>query len=276
MRYNLISFCAFVVMVFWHFNISAEPPKRITIQVNGIAFNMIYVSHGTFTMGAISDEDYDEREHPSHKVTITKGYYIGETEVTQALWEAVMNNNPSDNIGGNNPVDNVSWEDCQTFIEILNLINADMHFRLPTEAEWEFAARGGNDSKGYIYSGSNSLDEVAWYAVNSGDKIHKDKSVLFSKEEYNSRTHEVKTKKPNELGIYDMSGNVCEWCEDGYGDYTSNHQFDPKGISSNRQKVKKGGDYRRESRSCRITHRYGIESDFSVDSDGFRLVLEVF
>ena len=273
MKYRFTKIIIVLLFVSLFLSVNGQQTRKISVQACGISFNMIYVPAGTFTMGATTDEDYDEREHPSHKVTITKGYYIGETEVTQALWEAVMENNPSDNVGKNNPVDNVSWEDCQAFISILNFITGK-HFRLPTEAEWEFAAKGGNNSKGYIYSGSNHLDEVAWYSVNSGDKIHKDQSILFNREEYNSRTHEVKLKKPNELGIYDMSGNVCEWCEDGYAEYTSNHQYDPKGISTNNNKVKKGGDYADRSRNCRITHRYGIESDFCVDSDGFRLVLE--
>lgn len=251
---------------------AAQPKGKIQIDVKGVVFNMIYVEPGTFTMGATSDEDYDEREHPSHKVEITHGYYIGETEVTQALWEAVMGNNPSEHVGKNKPVDYVNWDDCQSFISLLNGITGK-NFRLPSEAEWEYAAKGGNKSKGYIYSGSNNADDVAWYVVNSGDKPMKDKTYLFGPEN-NSQTHDVKTKRPNELGIYDMSGNVTEWCEDGYAEYTVEKQYDPKGVSSNNFKVKKGGDFNSKSRHCRNTFRVGFETTFCLDSYGFRLVMD--
>lgn len=251
---------------------AAEPKDKIQISVKGVVFNMIYVAPGTFTMGALDDEDYDEREHPSHKVVLTKGYYIAETEVTQALWKAVMGNNPSEFIGDNKPVDSVNWDDCKAFVSILNLIT-DRNFRLPTEAEWEYAAKGGNKSKGYIYSGSNNLHEVAWYIVNSGDKPLADKTFIFD-DENNCRTHDVKTKKPNELGIYDMSGNVAEWCEDEYLEYAASKQIDPTTPSFNKSKAHRGGDYRDRSRHCRNTFRVGFEPTFSLDSYGFRLVLD--
>lgn len=250
----------------------ANPPKNQTIRIGQVTFKMIYVEPGSFIMGATSDDDYDEREHPSHQVTLTKGYYIGETEVTQSLWEEVMGNNPSEFNGKDKPVDNVNWNDCQAFISILNnLTNAK--FRLPTEAEWEFAAKGGNLSKGYVYSGSNNVDDVAWYIVNSGDNILKDKIILFDNNN-NNMTHNVKSKKPNELGIYDMSGNVGEWCEDGYATYSSEKQYDPKGPTSSKTKVKKGGDYRSPSKQSKTTFRVGFEPNFSINSYGFRLVLD--
>ena len=252
--------------------IVARPKDKIQINVKGVVFNMIYVAPGTFTMGALDDDDYDEREHPSHKVTLTHGYYIAETEVTQALWEAVMGNNPSEFIGKYKPVDSVNWDDCNAFIAILNFITGKK-FRLPTEAEWEYAAKGGNKSKGYIYSGSNNLHEVAWYIVNSGDKPLADKMHLFI-DEYNCQTHDVKTKKPNELGLYDMSGNVAEWCGDEYIDYSPTKQIDPTSSSFNKSKVHRGGDYRSRSRHCRNTFRVGFEPTFCTDSYGFRLVLE--
>lgn len=264
----------FVSLLFWGGTILSEanPPKNKVIKVGNVTFTMIYVEPGSFVMGATSDEDYDEREHPSHQVTLTKGYYIGETEVTQALWEMVMGNNPSDFIGKDKPVDNVNWNDCQAFISILNNLT-NSKFRLPTEAEWEFAAKGGNLSKGYIYSGSNNADDVAWYIVNSGDNILKDKIILFGNNN-NNMTHDVKSKKPNELGIYDMSGNVGEWCEDGYATFSPGKQYDPKGPSLSKEKVKKGGDYRNPSKQLKTTFRVGFEPEFSINSYGFRLALD--
>ena len=179
-------------------------------SVNGVTFNMIRVDGGTFSMGATPEQgervDYDEK--PVHKVTVD-GFYMGETEVTQELWSAVMGYNHS--LGGHLrqcPVEHVTWDEVQLFLEKINSITGQ-DFRLPTEAEWEFAARGGNKSKGFMYPGSNDVDEVAWYNKDrgSGDLI------------VSGETHPVKTKKPNELGLYDMSGNAWEWCQDCYDDY---------------------------------------------------------
>ena len=162
-----------------------EPPSPFRkYTVNGVSFEMVRVEGGTFTMGATEkqgDGAYDW-EKPAHKVTLS-GYSIGRTPVTQALWEAVMGNNPSRFKGKNRPVERVNWDDCQEFVKRLNAKTGGS-FRLPTEAEWEYAARGGSKSKGYKYSGSNNIDEVAWYYDNSDDE-----------------THEVATKNPNELGI---------------------------------------------------------------------------
>lgn len=185
-----------------------------------------------------SDYEYDNAD-PVHKVTLTKGYYIGETEVTQELWTAVMGSNPSCFTGNmQRPVEMVSFNDCQTFISKLNELTGET-FRLPTEAQWEYAARGGNKSKGYIYSGSNTLDDVAWYSSNSS-----------------YTTHPVKTKAPNELGIYDMSGNVWEWCSDWYGSYSSAAQTDPTGPSTGSLRVKRGGSWNYNSLHCRVAYRY--------------------
>ncbi len=194
--------------------------------VNGVSFEMVHVEGGTFRMGATSEQedDADSDEKPVHSVTLSS-YYIGKTEVTQALWQAVMGSNPSNFKGADLPVECVSWNDCQEFIKKLNRLTG-RNFRLPTEAEWEFACRGGNNSRGYKYSGSNDIDNVAWYDGNSGDQ-----------------THPVGTKAPNELGIYDMSGNVWEWCSDWYADYTSYSQTNPKGSQSGSYRVNRGGSW---------------------------------
>ncbi|MBR7028214.1 MAG: SUMF1/EgtB/PvdO family nonheme iron enzyme, partial [Bacteroidaceae bacterium] len=198
-----------------------------TITVDGVSFKMIAVEGGTFLMGSPeSDADTDDDEKPQHEVTLSN-YYIGETEVTQELWETVMGSNPSEFKGPKLPVENVSWDDCQTFIGKLNA-QTGKTFRLPTEAEWEYAARGGKKSKGYTYSGSNTIGNVAWYDGNSG-----------------GTTHEVSTKQANELGIYDMSGNVLEWCQDWYGAtyYENSSTTAPQGPASGTYRVLRGGSW---------------------------------
>ncbi|MDY3063267.1 MAG: formylglycine-generating enzyme family protein [Bacteroidaceae bacterium] len=227
------------------------------LSVGSIKYKMIFVEGGTFTMGATSEQqDPDSNEKPTHQVTLSS-YYIGETEVTQALWTAVMGNNQSNFKGDNNPVEKVSWNDCQKFIEKLNSLTGKK-FRLPTEAEWEYAARGGNKSKGYQYSGSNNLDDVAWYDDNSG-----------------SKTHIVKTKQPNELGIYNMSGNVWEWCQDWYGlsYYSVSDTNNPQGPSSGLFRVFRGGCWSDDARGCRSANRSGYASYDDSDGLGLRLVL---
>lgn len=224
------------------YRVNSSAPSEI-ITVNGVSFKMIRVEGGTFKMGSTSllnwlTKKAEEDERPAHQVTLST-YYIGETEVTQELWKAVMGSNPSNFKGANLPVEQVNWDDCQTFIRKLNSLTGKT-FRLPTEAEWEFAARGGNKSQGYKYSGSNTLVNVAWYIDNSGNK-----------------THPVKTKSPNELGIYDMSGNVWEWCQDWYGSYSSASQTNPTGPSSGSLRVCRGGSWnnRSSARSCRVSYR---------------------
>ena len=227
-----------------------------TFTVNGVSFKMIKVQGGTFTMGATSEQgsEADSDEKPTHSVTL-RTYYIGETEVTQALWTAVMGSNPSRWKGDNLPVESVSWNDVQTFVTKLNQLTGKQ-FRLPTEAEWEYAARGGNKSKGYKYSGSNSLGTVAWYYDNS-----------------NSQTHAVKTKSPNELGLYDMSGNVYEWCQDWYGSYSSGAQTNPTGPSFGSHRVGRGGSWSYNARRCRVSLRRYYDPTFRLGGLGFRLVL---
>ena len=229
----------------------------ITIPVkDGICIEMVKVEAGTFMMGATSEmkNPYDD-EKPVHQVTLTNDYYMGKYEVTQALWQAVMGKNPSYFKGDNLPVNYVRWKDCQRFISKLNSMTG-RKFRLPTEAEWEYAARGGKKSRGYQYSGSSNISDVAWYDGNSGDK-----------------THPVGTKQANELGIYDMTGNVLEWCQDWYGSYYSSSQTNPTGATSGSRHVNRGGSWaknvRRSSPSCRYGAIY-VDRDLDL---GFRLAL---
>jgi len=226
-----------------------------TFTVNGVSFNMVYVQGGTFSMGATSeqgDEAYDD-EFPIHQVTLSD-FSIGQTELTQELWEAVMmGENPSQYKGLlSRPVDHLTWDDCQEFISRLNEITGK-NFRLPTEAEWEYAARGGKYSKGYKYSGSNNLDDVAWYSDNS----------------YNV-TYPVALKLPNELGLYDMSGNVFEWCYDWYGYYSQEDQVNPTGPEAGPYHVIRGGYYGIRL-NCRVSHR--SDARYWDNWFGLRLVL---
>ena len=231
--------------------------NNISIPVkDGISIDMVRVEAGTFTMGATAEMINPHKdEKPTHRVTLTNDYYIGKYEVTQALWKAVMGNNPSNFKGDNLPVENVSWDDCQEFISKLNRITGKT-FRLPTEAEWEYAARGGNKSRGYQYSGSSNLSDVAWYEDNSGEK-----------------THAVGTKQANELGIYDMSGNVLEWCQDRYDLYNSSSQVNPTGANSGSRRVFRGGNGACNARDCRSSFRNGYAPDGRGSALGLRLVL---
>ena len=235
------------------------PPslQNQTFTVGRVTFKMIAVEGGTFTMGATYEQgnDYTKDELPVHTVTLSS-YSIGETEVTQALWEAVMGSNPSYFSGSNRPVENVSWEDCQNFIKKLNSKTGES-FRLPTEAEWEYAARGGNKCRGYKYAGSNTIDEVAWYGENS-----------------NSMTHNVAQKSPNELGLYDMSGNVWEWCQDRYGTYSNSSQTNPTGSATGSQYVTRGGGWHDGTRHSRVSGRAPSTPAYHEESLGLRLVLK--
>ena len=239
-----------------HHSSSTSSTVSLSAELNKLINNMVYVSSGTFTMGGTSEQGSDayDDEKPTHNVTLSS-YYICKYEVTQALWRAVMGSNPSNFKGDNLPVENVSWNDCQTFINRLNSYTG-RNFRLPTEAEWEFAARGGNYSRHYKYSGSNYIGDVAWYDDNSGN-----------------RTHPVGTKQPNELGLYDMSGNVYEWCSDWYGSYSSYSQSDPTGPNSGSDRVDRGGSWYDFARFCRSSFRDFDSPGCSFNYLGLRLVL---
>ena len=230
-----------------------------TFTVGGVSFNMVPVERGTFRMGATTEqgEDAYDWEKPSHQVTLTRSFRICETEVTQALWLAVMGSNPSSFTGDlTRPVEQVSWNDCQTFITKLNEMTGRT-FRLPTEAEWEFAARGGVMSKGYKYAGSNDADEVAWHSGNS-----------------NGSTHPVGQKKANELGLYDMSGNVLEWCQDWYVRYTEEAQTDPTGPETGSNRVYHSGCWEFPPRGCRVSYRYYSSPTYAGSNHlGLRLAM---
>lgn len=225
-----------------------------TFKVNGVSFNMIFVKGGTFQMGSTSEQGHSY-SLPVHNVTLSS-YSIGETEVTQALWKAVMGSNPSCYTGDEErPVECVSWYYCQDFVKELNRLTGK-NFRLPTEAEWEYAARGGSKSKGYKYSGSDNFDDVAWVEENSG-----------------STTHHVKTKQANELGIYDMSGNVNEVVYDWFSNYSISSQINPTGPSSGTEKIQRGGGYYWSSGSSCVCNRQGIDPTRGYRNVGFRIAL---
>ena len=236
---------------------------------------MVLVQDGTFRMGCTSEQGSDcwSDETPTHNVTLSS-FYIGKYPVTQTQWQAIMGSNPSYLKGDNLPVEQVSWNDIvgtsgnyttlngiryyeNGFIYKLNAATGKK-YRLPTEAEWEFAARGGNKSQGYKYSGSNSIGNVAWYFGNSG-----------------STTHAVGTKQANELGIYDMSGNVYEWCQDWYGSYISSAQTNPTGPSTGSIRVIRGGSWYGDAQSCRVSYRGNDGPDSHGSSVGFRVALSL-
>ena len=236
-------------------------PEELEFIVGSCRFKMIRVDGGTFTMGATAEQGggSEKWERPTHQVTLSD-YYIGQTEVTQALWEAVMGTNPSFFKGDNLPVEKVSWGDCKNFISKLNsLLSSQLggkRFALPTEAQWEYAARGGNKSQGYKYAGSNNIYGVAWFDDNSG-----------------GYTYPVAQKKPNELGLYDMSGNVDEWCEDRFDGYSRNAQTNPQGPAGGVARVYRGGSFYDRAGSCRVSRRGCITQDLRFISIGLRLCL---
>ena len=223
--------------------------------IQNLINSMVLVEGGTFTMGATPEQGRSANidEKPTHQVTLDS-FSIGKYEVTQEEWEAVMGSNPSGVKGNKLPVEMVSWDDCHEFIDKLNAMTGK-HFRLPTEAEWEFAARGGNKSKGYKYSGSNDVSSIGWYNHNSDKMIHP-----------------VGLKSPNELGIYDMSGNVIEWCQDWKDEYSKHSQTNPKGASTGYRRVYRGGGWNDEAADCRVSNRYYYQFG-SGSTFGLRLAL---
>ncbi|MCL2289311.1 MAG: SUMF1/EgtB/PvdO family nonheme iron enzyme [Bacteroidetes bacterium] len=226
-----------------------------TVRVINAEPELILVEGGPFTMGCIDGNcDDGSNELPVHEVTLSS-YKITKYAVTQQQWEAVMGDNPSRNKGDGLPVESVSWHRVQEFIQKLNTFTGKS-YRLPTEAEWEYAARGGRKSTGKKYSGSDNIEAVAWYSSNSGNK-----------------THPVGTKAPNELGIYDMSGNVLEWCSDWYGTYIGGSQTNPTGPISGTMRIVRGGSALNfGANGCRVSFRTGTLPSNSISDLGFRLV----
>lgn len=243
-------------------NKKQESPATLSFEVYSVPFTMVKVTGGTFQMGGTAEQgdDVTKYELPIHSVTLSD-YYIGETEVTQALWRAVMGDNPSyfkkDSVNKEDvfPVEHVTYLQCDTFLRKLSVLTGKT-FRLPTEAEWEYAARGGNKSNGYKYSGSNSIDSVAWYKENSGNS-----------------THPVKQKNPNELGLYDMSGNVQEWCSDWRADYKDTAQVNPTGPEKGSYRIMRGGNWLYDATYCRVSKRYEDGQTHKYFINGLRLVM---
>ncbi len=231
--------------------------EKVSFTVKGVTFNMILVKGGTFDMGATSEQGTDAKadEKPVHSVTLSD-YYIAETEVTQALYEAVIGSNPADSVGAELPVVLIEWGDADLFASKLSEITG-RKFRLPTEAEWEYAARGGNKSKGFKYAGSNNISDVAWFNNIEGG------------------SHAVKGKAPNELGIYDMSGNVDEYCADDYAPYSKDSQTDPKcELKDGGDVTVRGGSFVSEASDCRVSRR-GSSRGYVFGSLGFRIAMSV-
>lgn len=231
-------------------------PITQTFTVNNVSFKMIAVEGGTFWMGGT----YSAFEKPIHQVSLSS-YAIGETEVTQALWEAVMGELPTEILDVNKkpqyPIVFVNWNAVQEFITKLNEMTG-MNFRLLTEAEWEYAARGGNKSLGYTFPGSNSINEVAWYAENSDDHLH-----------------QVATLLPNELGVYDMTGNAAEWCNDHFDNYYYNQSpsINPQGPETGSQRAHRGGFYLTNVTNSRVSARWSCSQIGCEQYLGFRLAL---
>jgi formylglycine-generating enzyme required for sulfatase activity/predicted Ser/Thr protein kinase len=241
--------------------------KNLATFTDEFGIEFILVEAGTFMMGANEDDkEAFDNEKPAHKVTLTKDFYIGKYPVTQAQWQKLIGNNPS--YFKNNPscpVESVSWYDCQGFIKKLNSISLKK-YRLPTEAEWEFAARARMRTKGYLYAGSNIIDEVAWYQK---------KSFLGLISSGEGKTSIVGLKNANALGIFDMSGNVWEWCSDYFGMYNLSEELNPKGIITGKNRTARGGSWYSQSMLCRVSFRYSVYPGIKDNRTGFRLVLEI-
>lgn len=236
-----------------------EKEKDITLPMvskeflDSIQNNLVWVTGGRFVMG---DDGGEADEKPAHEVVVD-GFAISKYPVTQRQWTVIMGSNPSEFTGCDQcPIDRVSWDDAQKFIAILNKLTGK-YYSLPTEAEWEYAAKGGLEGKGFRYSGSDDIDQVGWYTGNS-----------------NRRPHVVGEKAPNELGLYDMTGNMWEWCQDWYAKfyYELNEKYSPTGPSSGAGRVRRGGSWFTQAINCRVTTRNNVQQDYKDDSGTFRLV----
>lgn len=244
----------------------AADPQLQKQAADSIVAGMVRVDGGTFTMGVSEERQRDASGSavPAHEVTL-QPFYIGRHEVTQRQWAAIMGTTPAYHFGADWPVDNVSWNDCQAFISKLNRLTG-RHFRLPTEAEWEYAAKGGSLSHGYKYAGGDDMGRVGWYSANSTKSYNRGED---EREEPRDRT--VGQKKANELGLYDMSGNVEEWCADWYAPYSPDSTTDPTGPESGTYRVMRGGTFSEREYYCEVTRRRLAAPDYTSDKCGFRL-----
>ncbi len=252
---------AFCILFASLFDAKAQDSTQVVQLPDGVKIEMVWVEGGSFTMGSntgVSHRHKYDANRPEHKVTVNS-FFIGRTEVTQAQWKAVMGENPSHfNTGDSLPVEQVSWSDAQRFVTILSQMTGH-RFRLPTEAEWEYAARGGKKSAKNPYAGCNRerLNEYAWYCVDSERQTHKVASLL-----------------PNELGLYDMSGNVAEWCHDWMAPYVASEQSDPRGPQDGDSRTLRGGHYNSTSAACTVYDRSWYEPAAANEYFGLRLVME--
>lgn len=258
-----------LLLVVFKISLFAQEKEVLTNQP---IIEMVLVEGGNFTMGCASEQwkDCRDNELPAHQVTLSD-YYIGKYEITQSQWEDIMGENNSHFKGcATCPVENVSWNDAQVFIDKLNT-KTGKTYRLPTEAEWEYAARGGNKSSGYKHSGSNDIDSVAWHNYNS--RSNETDSIVWDNSDNGSRTHAVGTKKANELGIYDMNGNVLEWCDDRFKKYSRAPQINPTGANKGNWRILRGGSWNCALNCWRLSYReYGAQ-DHRYNRVGLRLAL---
>lgn len=242
-----------------------EPELRETFTETALGLNMemVYVEGGEFEMGATEEQgdDADDREKPVRNIKLD-GFHIGKYEVTQAQWKAVMGTNPSYFKGENRPVESVGWKEAQEFCKRLSK-RTGKKYSLPTEAQWEYAARGGVHKTKTKYAGSNDIDEVAWYRENSHN---------LGLEHPDYGTHSVGEKKSNELGIYDMNGNIWEWCSDWYGSYDENDTENPLGPAKGTLRVMRGGRWFSNAVNCRVSYRNYDLPNHHRDDLGFRVV----
>lgn len=238
--------------------VAPELPDTMTLQVGDAEFALSKVEPGTFTIGPVAgDPNTTDDEKPAHKVQLTDRFYIAQTEVTQELYTAVMGKNPSHFKGANLPVEQVSYSDALEFCKRLSE-KTGRTFTLPTEAQWEYAARGGQKAPETpeLYAGSNNIGDVTWYEGNSGGK-----------------THPVASKAPNAIGLYDMTGNVFEWCLDWYGSYKGTDVADPQGPDNGKERVLRGGSWRGDPKNCRVSYRFNYGPDHNRFNLGFRVVM---
>ncbi|MBR1871282.1 MAG: SUMF1/EgtB/PvdO family nonheme iron enzyme [Kiritimatiellae bacterium] len=259
-----------------------HPVQGETIELElkyGVKMKMVWVNPGTFKMGSPESEEGRDDGETEHLVTLSSGFWIAQTEVSQREYMAMTEQNPAKRKGAEYPVENVYYEDAVFYAALVNALEttkaAHLNVRLPTEAEWEYAARGGAGGAHKAYAGANTLDDVGWWGANSGVKKMRGTKVTPERlKETSASTHPVAQKKPNPLGIYDMSGNVREWTSDLFSDYPASGATDPHGATSGTQRIMRGGSWFDRAEDCRISARMWSDS-INEGFIGFRLVADV-